>query len=98
MVLDAKYKWYDDWSKVQTKDLYQVISYMHVLDRKMGGYIVPVDWTSSRLQPKTLKGLGGIMSVYGMDVSFKAESFEDYCSKMILSEQKVLTNLETYKE
>lgn len=98
MVLDAKYKWYDDWSKVQTKDLYQVISYMHVLDRKMGGYIVPVDWTSSRLQSKTLKGLGGIMSVYGMDVSFKAESFEDYCSKMILSEQKVLTNLETYKE
>ena len=98
MVLDAKYKWYDDWSKVQTKDLYQVISYMHVLDRKMGGYIVPVDWTSSRLQPKTLKGLGGIMSVYGMDVSFKAESFEDYCSKMILSEQKVLTNLEAYKE
>ena len=98
MVLDAKYKWYDDWSKVQTKDLYQVISYMHVLDRKMGGYIVPVDWTSSRLQSKTLKGLGGIMSVYGMDVSFKAESFEDYCSIMILSEQKVLTNLETYKE
>jgi len=98
MVLDAKYKWYDDWSKVQTKDLYQVISYMHVLDREMGGYIVPVDWTSSRLQSKTLKGLGGIMSVYGMDVSFKAESFEDYCSKMILSEQKVLTNLETYKE
>jgi len=41
MVLDAKYKWYDDWNKVQTKDLYQVISYMHVLDLKKGGFVVP---------------------------------------------------------
>ena len=81
-VLDAKYKWYDDWSKIQTKDLYQVISYMHVLDRKMGGYIVPVDWTSSRLPSKTLKGKGGVMSVYGMDVTFTTNSFVAYSNYM----------------
>ena len=98
MVLDAKYKWYDDWSKVQTKDLYQVISYMHVLDRRKGGYIVPVDWISSKLPSKTLKGQGGIMSIYGMDVSFKAKSFEDYYSNMTLSEQEIINNLETYKD
>ena len=95
MVLDAKYKWYDDWSKVQTKDLYQVISYMHVLNRKKGGYVVPVDWTSSKLPSKTLKGQGGIMSIYGMDVAFKAESFENYYSNMALSEQEIINNLET---
>jgi 5-methylcytosine-specific restriction endonuclease McrBC regulatory subunit McrC len=95
MVLDAKYKWYDDWSKVQTKDLYQVISYMHVLNRKKGGYVVPVDWASSKLPSKTLKGQGGIMSIYGMDVAFKAESFENYYSNMALSEQEIINNLET---
>ncbi len=95
MVLDAKYKWYDDWSDVQTKDLYQVISYMHVLDRKKGGYIVPVDWTSSKLPFKTLKGLGGTMSMHGMGVCFKSESFEDYYSKITLSEQLIINKLET---
>ena len=88
-VLDAKYKWYDDWNKVQTKDLYQVISYMHVLKRDKGGYVVPVDWTSTRLLSKTLNGQGGVMSIYGMDVSFKAKSFEDYYYQMTSSEQKM---------
>ena len=97
MVLDAKYKWYDDWSKVQTKDLYQVISYMHVLDRENGGYIVPIDWTSPKLPSKKLNGKGGDMSIYGMDVCFNADSFEDYFSNMVHSEQKILNKLETYK-
>ena len=95
MVLDAKYKWYDDWSKVQTKDLYQVISYMHVLDLRRGGFIVPVDWKSMRFPTKTLKGMGGDMSIYGLDVGFKAESFEDYNSKMAISEQIIINELGT---
>ena len=78
IVLDAKYKWYDDWNKMQTKDFYQVISYMHVLDLKKGGFVVPVDWNSMRFPTKTLKGMGGEMSIYGMNVGYKAESFEDY--------------------
>ena len=95
MVLDAKYKWYDDWNKVQTKDLYQVISYMHVLDLKKGGFIVPVDWKSMRFPTKTLKGMGGEMSIYGLNVSFKAESFEDYNSRMAISEQMIINELGT---
>ena len=98
MVLDAKYKWYDDWSKVQAKDLYQVISYMHVLDRENGGYIVPIDWTSPKLPSKKLNGKGGDMSIYGMDVCFNADSFEDFFSNMVHSEQKILNKLETHKE
>ena len=64
MVLDAKYKWYDDWSKVQTKDLFQVISYMHVLNRDKGGYLVPVDWTSNNIPSKLLNGKGGSLCQY----------------------------------
>lgn len=37
------------------------------------------------------------MSIYGMDVCFNADSFEDYFSNMARSEQKILNKLETYK-
>ena len=87
MVLDAKYKWYDDWSKVQTKDLYQVISYMHVLDLRKGGFVVPVDWNSMRFPTKTLKGMGGEMSIYGMSVCSVADSFAKYVEHMKSSER-----------
>ena len=89
MVLDAKYKWYDDWSKVQTKDLYQVISYMHVLNRDKGGYLVPVDWTSNFMPSKLLNGKGGSMSVYGMNVDFKVDSFADYMKQMASAEKNI---------
>lgn len=82
MVLDAKYKWYNDWDNVQTKDLYQVISYMHILDLKKGGYIVPVDWKGAKPSTKTLNGMGGKMSVYGMDVSHVTNTFLDYSRYM----------------
>ena len=78
MVLDAKYKWYDEWEMVQTKDLYQVITYMHILNLKNGGFIVPVDWAGKKLLSKTIKGMGGEISVYGMNVAHMTDSFINY--------------------
>lgn len=82
MVLDAKYKWYHDWKKVQTEDLYQVISYMHILDLKKGGYIVPVDWKGIKPPTKTLNGMGGDITVYGMNVSYVTNNYPDYSRYM----------------
>ena len=93
MVLDAKYKWYDDWSKIQAKDLYQVISYMHVLNRDKGGYIVPVDWTSNHIPSKLLNGKGGSMSIYGMNVDFKVDSFADYMKQMASAEKNIASEI-----
>ena len=89
MVLDGKYKWYDDWNKVQTKDLYQVISYMHILDLRKGGFIVPVDWDSMRFPTKTLKGMGGEMSIYGMNICSDTDSFAKYVEYMKSSEENI---------
>lgn len=89
MVLDGKYKWYDDWSKVQTKDLYQVISYMHVLDLGKGGFVVPVDWNTMRFPTKTLKGIGGEMSIYGMNICSDTDSFAKYVEYMKSSEENI---------
>ena len=93
MVLDAKYKWYDDWSKVQTKDLYQVISYMHVLDRDLGGYVVPVKSGILPLAAKQLNGKGGSMFVYGMKIDNKSDSFEDYLTCMETSEHELIQEI-----
>ena len=96
MVLDAKYKWYDDWNKVQTKDLYQVISYMHVLDLKKGGFVVPIDWSSMRFPTKTLKGMGGEISVYSMNVCSDVNSFADYVEHMRLVENNIMNLIKDY--
>lgn len=96
MVLDAKYKWYDDWSKVQAKDLYQVISYMHVLDKTLGGYIVPIKNKEPRTFAKHLNGQGGLMSVFGMSIDSQADSFEDYLTCMETSERELVQEIKAY--
>lgn len=92
MVLDAKYKWYSDWDKVQSKDLYQVISYMHALNRDKGGYIVPIDWVGKKIPTKTLNGKGGEIFVFGMNVAFETENYSDFTKHMV-SEEKCTTQL-----
>ena len=91
MVLDAKYKCYADWSAVQNSDLYQVISYMHVLNLEKGGFIVPKE--NNNLPPKTLKGLGGEMRIIGVDVKHQCGSFGDYVKKMQREENAVINGL-----
>lgn len=89
MVLDAKYKWYNDWDNVQTKDLYQVISYMHILNLMQGGYVVPIDWKGIKPPTKTLNGMGGDMSVFGMDVSYNTNLYSDYSRYMKKVEEEL---------
>lgn len=93
MVLDAKYKGFDDWKKVQEKDLYQVISYMHILNLKRGGFVVPTKWNAPKLPHKELNGIGGLMFVLGMNVSPFAETFSDYQHCMALEEQKLMNEI-----
>ena len=55
---------------------------MHVLNLEKGGYIVPIDWVGKKIPTKTLKGKGGTMSVYGMNVAYKANCFIDFSKHM----------------
>ena len=54
IVLDAKYKGYADWGKVQNPDIYQVISYMHILKANKGGFLVPKE--GERQAPRQFGG------------------------------------------
>lgn len=89
MVLDAKYKGYAEWSAVQNSDLYQVISYMHILNLNKGGFIVPKE--NDKLPPKSLKGLGGEMRIIGVKVNHQCKSFNEYIQKMETEETNVKT-------
>ena len=91
IVLDAKYKGYTDWSKVQGDDLYQVITYMHILNLKRGGFIVPKE--TANLTPKTLNGVGGEINIYGMTVNHEADSFLDYAKAMKNEENTFLNQI-----
>lgn len=88
MVLDAKYKGYDDLGKVQTADLYQVISYMHILKLNHGGFVVPVS-TSNQSIAKMLNGFGGRMSVFGMQVDQQCLTFNDFVARMETEELRL---------
>lgn len=89
MVLDAKYKGYVDWNKVQNADLYQVISYMHVLKLDRGGFVVPVSNDENQLTPKLLNGFGGQMSVFGMRVDKQCLTFSCFVNKMKMEESRL---------
>lgn len=93
IVLDAKYKGYEDWSKVQNADLYQVISYMHVLRLDRGGFVVPIAHSGKQLHAKTLKGIGGRVSVFGMKVDHDSLIFNDYVAEMKKEEARLLDSV-----
>ena len=62
-VLDAKYKHLE--KGVRREDLYQVISYMHTMPRKIGGYIYPYQSKEEKQEIQTksfeLEGNGGLI-------------------------------------
>ena len=91
IVLDAKYKRYAHMKlqSIDGEDLHQVITYMYILSAQQGGFIVPFQHApeNSEPQPKTLKGYGGNMNIYGITVDSPANSFKEYCANMSLYEK-----------
>lgn len=86
MVLDAKYKRYEDGG-LQSKDLHQIISYMYLLRLSKGGFIVPSKSPSHAELKGTLHGHGGTVTVYGLQVAHSAPSFSVYCEAMAEAER-----------
>lgn len=87
MVLDAKYKGYSEWKYVQNADLYQVISYMHVLNVDNGGFIVPVANSVSILPVRHLNGCGGTMKILGLNVIAKSRDYNGFVAYMQQEEE-----------
>jgi hypothetical protein len=68
---------------------------MYILGAKYGGFIVPRQHGSDCLgsQPKTLKGYGGSMNIYGIIVDTPANDFKAYCQQMSHYEKEFVNML-----
>ena len=97
IVLDAKYKRYADMKlqNIDGDDLHQVITYMYILAVNHGGFIVPWQYQieENKSQPKTLKGFGGRMNIYGITVDSPAQNYKDYCTQMSQYEKRLISRL-----
>lgn len=94
LVLDAKYKNYGK-TCVQSADYHQIISYMHLLKLKSGGFVFPDKaggFDAAQPPQKSLKlaGLGGEISVFGFKIPQSAVNFEDFCEEIKKSEAVML--------
>lgn len=96
MVLDAKYKGYSDWGSIQNADLYQVISYMHVLKLNHGGLVVPVSNSGNQPVAKMLNGYGGQMSVFGLQVDYHCSSYSCFVNKMKMEESRLQESIREF--
>lgn len=97
IVFDAKYKRIDN--RVQRNDLYQLISYIHILDRSnisdketCGAFIYPISTNTESLWTR-LMGYGGWLGKIPMHIPNDSKSFCDFREKMIVSEQALIDSI-----
>lgn len=84
-VIDAKYKRLQNG--VGRDDLYQIVTYMHTMELKDGGFIYPIDagekleWVSCELA-----GMGGIVSTIGFPIPKAEDAGGEFAKKMRTAE------------
>lgn len=94
-VLDAKYKKIID-GKIAREDLFQLITYMHVMKIPRGGFIFPrTEKENSVDENKTfiLKGYGGTIQTFGLKIPLNPASREDFAEKIKESEKEILEKI-----
>lgn len=97
IVLDAKYKRIGDYNsvaKVDRDDIHQIITYMTALKAHKGGFISPLNHQQVQPPTKTLKGSSATLSIYGIEICKKVNTYADFCQKMKENEKKFIASLE----
>ncbi len=95
-VLDAKYKNITD-GKIAREDLYQLITYMHVMKISTGGIIYPLkesEHNTENSKTYALKGYGGTIHTFGLKVPSNLVSIEEFAQRMRESEAELLGSVE----
>lgn len=89
IVLDAKYKHLDQ-SDISREDLYQLISYMYILQAKHGILLFPASKsTGGTCFTGDLNGYGGTLASYGLQVPQhnQARAFASFAEEMRQTER-----------
>lgn len=97
-VLDAKYKQLgSSTNEIKRDDMHQIISYMHIKMAILGGFIYPFEKSTETCKIKfdeigILNGYGGKINEYGIPVFHEIENFKEYCSKMKIVEEFLVSH------
>ena len=91
-IIDAKYKHLQN--EVGREDLYQLVSYMHVMEILNGGLLYPIPSDSEKIFKSCyrLAGMGGIISVFGFPVPIKS-TYTDFIKCMKVVESDIIARL-----
>lgn len=87
-VADAKYKRLG--KGVERPDLYQMVTYLHIMERNKGIYICPDNVQECNLG--TLNGMGGELYVLGMNIPSETKDFTTFSERMVQQEKLLIEN------
>ena len=96
MVLDAKYKrlgGYERVAQVDNADIYQMVTYMTTLRLDKGGFIAPLEQPQVKVPTSCLKNRLATLSIFGIQISKTASSYEDFCDQMKEAETAFIESL-----
>ena len=96
IVLDAKYKRFEDYSDaagVGRDDIHQLVTYMYMLPRKNSGFVFPHTIDCNNQSPLELKGYGGSMYMFGIEISKNTTDYKVFCEEMKIAENAFLERI-----
>ena len=88
IVLDAKYKKLEFTEKgINREDLFQLISYSHILKAEKAGLIFPSIEQSVNSEIGELAGYGALLKKWSIQIPQKTSSYNEFCKMMESSEE-----------
>ena len=91
-IIDAKYKHLQN--EAGREDLYQLVSYMHIMSILNGGFLYPLSSDNEKIFKSSYKlaGMGGIISVFGFPIPIKS-TYTDFIKCMKVVESDIIARL-----
>lgn len=89
-MLDAKYKRMKEQngiSAVKREDINQIITYIDIVNAKIGGFIAPCQNKKSIDVSANLNHNGVPVYIFGLEISKNTNSYEAFCEDMKRQEQ-----------
>lgn len=98
IILDAKYKKLGKSKKeINREDLYQLISYLHILESEKSGVIYPDIDKSEYNEIGQLNGYGGKIFKISLRIPQEVSTYEEFVSEIRKSEEEFLNNIKNFK-
>ena len=99
-ILDAKYKRLQNG--VSREDLYQVVTYMHIMKIDHGGFIYPIEhhipFSGEFHYQLTKKGYGGEIHVFGIRIPEPQNKYADFCVQMKTVENELIKHIQKSRQ